>query len=118
MVYYIKANPKVAQDLKVQTIRNQFPDGNYLLWWPDLLKYGTRYEISAICRRIGAVTISPEDTKREMNGEIVTPLPLAEEKDFQIINEQQEPAEPADSENQPAEDETPVESDTEKGGTE
>lgn len=77
MARYIKANPKVAQYLGLTGKRNRTPDGNYLLWQADMLKFGSLTQLSATLEEIGGVALQPSEARKEQDGVLVHTLPTA-----------------------------------------
>ncbi len=75
MARYIKSNPKVAHFLGVTDRRNRTPDGNYLLWQNDMLKFGPLTQLASTLERIGAVALLPGEARKEQDGLRVYPLP-------------------------------------------
>ena len=59
MARYIKANPKVAQFLRLDNDRNQIKDGNYLLWQSDMLAFGRLTELPQILEQCFTGSRSP-----------------------------------------------------------
>jgi hypothetical protein len=120
MARYIKANPKVAQYLQLQDVRNRVTDGNYLLWQADMLAFGKLIDLPEILTQIGAISLVAKEAKEEQDGTVVRELPTATDPRFII-----ETAEPADDEveyeaegTEEAVVEEPAEDETESGDTE
>ena len=131
MARYIKANPKVAQFLRVENDRNQVKDGNYLLWQADILPLGRLTDLPQILEQIGGIALMAHEARQEQDGTIVRELPTATDPRFVVektdpVSEEQaeqptdgaaeseksgeateEPAEPAEDETEAAESETP-----------
>lgn len=82
MALYIKANPLVAEHLKVDKIRLKLSDGNYLLWQADMNAFGRPYEIPQICQRIGALALQPWEARQEQDGSVIRKLPVATDERF------------------------------------
>ena len=83
MIYpYIKANPKVAKHLGIESQRMQLPAGNYLLWELALQSLGGNNDDTI--RMIGGVGLTSQQARDEQRGEVVTPLPKATDKRFVI----------------------------------
>lgn len=112
MAFYVKANQKVAEFLKLTDDRWKLSDGNYLLWMNDMLAFGRLSDIADIVKRIGAVVLEPWQAKLETDGKLCVPVPTAEDERFYVDPTTEEPTdEPADNPDTP--EETPV---TEEGG--
>lgn len=100
MAFYVKANQKVAEFLKLTEDRWKLSDGNYLLWMNDMLAFGRLSDIADIVKRIGAVVLKPWQAKLETDGKLCVPVPAAEDERFYV-----EPATEEDQvEETPAED--------------
>lgn len=84
MTRYIKVNYKVAQFLQLQNVRNTLPDGNFLLWQADMLRFGRLTELSRIVERIGGLALKAHEAKEEQDGIISRPLPIASDQRFVI----------------------------------
>ena len=65
MARYIKANPKVAKFLNLESDRNTVKDGNYLLWQSDMLKFGPLTQLSETLTQIGAIALLAHEAKEE-----------------------------------------------------
>ena len=119
MARYIKANPKVAQFLRVENDRNQVSDGNYLLWQADMLAFGTLVDLPLILQQIGGIALMAHEARQEQDGTVVRELPTATDPRFVVEKDEtpaeseesseatEEPAEPAGDETAAAESETP-----------
>ena len=119
MARYIKANPKVAQFLRVENDRNQVKDGNYLLWQADILPLGRLTELPQILEQIGGIVLMAHEARQEQDGTVVRELPTATDPRFVVEKDEtpaeseesseatEEPAEPAGDETAAAESETP-----------
>lgn len=133
MARYIKANPKVAQFLRVENDRNQVSDGNYLLWQADMLAFGTLVDLPLILQQIGGISLMAHEARQEQDGTVVRELPTATDPRFVVEKDEttaedeanntevaeepaeseesseamEEPAEPAEDETAAAESETP-----------
>ena len=119
MARYIKANPKVAQFLRVENDRNQVKDGNYLLWQADILPLGRLTDLPQILEQIGGIALMAHEARQEQDGTVVRELPTANEPRFVVEKDEtpveseesseatEEPAEPAGDETAAAESETP-----------
>lgn len=131
MARYIKANPKVAQFLRVENDRNQVSDGNYLLWQADILPLGRLTDLPQILEQIGGIALMAHEARQEQDGTVVRELPTATDPRFVVektepVSEEpaeqptegaaeseesseatEEPAEPAGDETAAAESETP-----------
>lgn len=98
MARYIKANPKVAQYLRLENDRNRVADGNYLLWQADMLAFGKLTDLPLILGQIGAIALAAHEAREEQDGTVIRELPVAEDPRFVV-----EPAEDPETE-APAED--------------
>ena len=119
MARYIKANPKVAQFLRVENDRNQVKDGNYLLWQADILPLGRLTDLPHILEQIGGIALMAHEARQEQDGTVVRELPTATDPRFVVEKDEtpaeseesseatEEPAEPAGDETAAAESETP-----------
>ena len=119
MARYIKANPKVAQFLRVENDRNQVKDGNYLLWQADILPLGRLTDLPQILEQIGGIALMAHEARQEQDGTVVRELPTATDPRFVVEKDEtpaeseesseatEEPAEPAGGETAAAESETP-----------
>ena len=97
MARYIKANPKVAQFLRVENDRNQVKDGNYLLWQADILPLGRLSDLPQILAQIGGIALMAHEARQEQDGTVLRELPTATDPRFVV--EKDEPAEePAEAE--------------------
>lgn len=94
MAFYVKANPKVAEFLKLTEDRWKLSDGNYLLWMNDMLAFGRLSDIADIAKRIGATVLEPWQAKLETDGKLCVPVPVAEDERFCIEPTEDVPAEP------------------------
>ena len=83
MARYIKANPKVAQFLRVENDRNQVKDGNYLLWQSDILPLGRLTDLPQILEQIGGIALMAHEA-REQDGTVVRELPTATDPRFVV----------------------------------
>lgn len=108
MARYIKANPKVAQYLRLENDRNQVKDGNYLLWQADMLAFGRLTELPQILEQIGGIALQAHEARQEQDGTTVRELPTATDSRFVIEKGSEET--PVESPGTGAETETPVES--------
>ena len=84
MARYIKANPKVAQFLRVENDRNQVSDGNYLLWQADMLAFGTLVDLPLILQQIGGIALMAHEARQEQDGTVVRELPTATDPRFVV----------------------------------
>ena len=119
MARYIKANPKVAQFLRVENDRNQVKDGNYLLWQADILPLGRLTDLPQILKQIGGIALMAHEARQEQDGTVLRELPTATDPRFVVEKDEttaeseesseatEEPAEPAGGETAAAESETP-----------
>ena len=127
MARYIKANPKVAQFLRVENDRNQVKDGNYLLWQADILPLGRLTDLPQILEQIGGIALMAHEARQEQDGTVLRELPTATDPRFVVEKDEtpaeqptdgtaeseesseatEEPAEPAGDETAAAESETP-----------
>lgn len=104
MARYIKANPKVAQFLRLENDRNRVADGNYLLWQADMLAFGKLTDLPLILAQIGAIALAAHEAREEQDGTIIRELPVATDPRFVI-----EPAEDPETEEPAENDETAAE---------
>ena len=126
MARYIKANPKVAQFLRLENDRNRVADGNYLLWQADMLAFGKLTDLPLILAQIGAIALAAHEAREEQDGAVIRELPVATDPRFVIEPaedpETEEPTEgdetaaedPNDGEVEPADQETEAEPETEQ----
>ena len=84
MARYIKANPKVAQFLRVENDRNQVKDGNYLLWQADILPLGRLIDLPQILEQIGGIVLMAHEARQEQDGTVVRELPTATDPRFVV----------------------------------
>ena len=92
MARYIKANPKVAQFLRVENDRNQVKDGNYLLWQADILPLGSLTDLPQILEQIGGIALMAHEARQEQDGTVVRELPTATDPRF-VVEKDETPAE-------------------------
>lgn len=112
MARYIKANPKVAQYLRLENDRNRVADGNYLLWQADMLAFGKLTDLPLILGQIGAIALAAHEAREEQDGTVIRELPVAEDPRFVV-----EPAEDPETE-EPTEGDEPAAEDPEAGSEE
>ena len=91
MARYIKANPKVAQFLRVENDRNQVKDGNYLLWQADILPLGRLTDLPQILEQIGGIALMAHEARQEQDGTVVRELPTATDPRF-VVEKDETPA--------------------------
>ena len=84
MARYIKANPKVAQFLRVENDRNQVKDGNYLLWQADILPLGRLTDLPQILKQIGGIALMAHEARQEQDGTVLRELPTATDQRFVV----------------------------------
>ena len=84
MARYIKANPKVAQFLRVENDRNRVKDGNYLLWQADILPLGRLTELPQILEQIGGIVLMAHEARQEQDGTVLRELPTATDPRFVV----------------------------------
>ena len=84
MARYIKANPTVAQFLRVENDRNRVKDGNYLLWQADILPLGRLTELPQILEQIGGIVLMAHEARQEQDGTVVRELPTATDPRFVV----------------------------------
>ena len=89
MARYIKANPKVAKFLNLESDRNTVKDGNYLLWQADMLAFGPLTQLADTLQQIGGIALLPHEAREEQDGTVTRPLPQATDPRFIV-----EPVEP------------------------
>ena len=125
MARYIKANPKVAQFLRVENDRNRVKDGNYLLWQADILPLGRLTELPQILEQIGGIVLMAHEARQEQDGTVVRELPTATDPRFVIEKKEvttettEEPAEqPTDGAAESEESSEETEEPTEPAGDE
>ena len=125
MARYIKANPKVAQFLRVENDRNQVKDGNYLLWQADILPLGRLTELPQILEQIGGIALMAHEARQEQDGTVVRELPTATDPRFVVEKKEvttettEEPAEqPTDGAAESEESSEETEEPTEPAGDE
>ena len=92
MARYIKANPKVAQFLRVENDRNRVKDGNYLLWQADILLLGRLTELPQILEQIGGIALMAHEARQEQDGTVVRELPTATDPRF-VVEKDETPVE-------------------------
>ena len=92
MARYIKANPKVAQFLRIENDRNRVKDGNYLLWQADILPLGRLTELPQILEQIGGIALMAHEARQEQDGTVVRELPTATDPRF-VVEKDETPAE-------------------------
>ena len=98
MARYIKANPKVAKFLNLESDRNTVKDGNYLLWQADMLAFGPLTQLHDTLQQIGGIALLPHEAREEQDGTVTRPLPQAADPRFIV--------EPTGSETNAGESET------------
>lgn len=98
MARYIKANPKVAKFLNMESDRNTVKDGNYLLWQADMLAFGPLTQLADTLQQIGGIALLPHEAREEQDGTVTRPLPQAADPRFIV--------EPTGSETNAGESET------------
>ena len=125
MARYIKANPKVAQFLRVENDRNQVKDGNYLLWQADILPLGRLTDLPHILEQIGGIALMAHEARQEQDGTVVRELPTATDPRFVVEKKEvttettEEPAEqPTDGAAESEESSEETEEPTEPAGDE
>ena len=92
MARYIKANPKVAQFLRVENDRNRVKDGNYLLWQADILPLGRLTDLPQILEQIGGIALMAHEARQEQDGTVLRELPTATDPRF-VVEKDETPAE-------------------------
>ena len=124
MARYIKANPKVAQFLRVENDRNQVKDGNYLLWQADILPLGRLTDLPQILEQIGGIALMAHEARQEQDGTVLRELPTAtdprfvvDKKEVTTEGETEEAVKPAEDEAQQAEENNAAESVTKESET-
>lgn len=111
MARYIKANPKVAKFLNLESDRNTVKDGNYLLWQADMLAFGPLTQLANTLQQIGGIALLPHEAREEQDGTVTRPLPQATDPRFIV-----EPVEPETE--VPGEENEPTGSETNAGESE
>ena len=91
MARYIKANPKVAQFLRVENERNRVKDGNYLLWQADILPLGRLTDLPQILEQIGGIALMAHEARQEQEGTVLRELPTAKDQRF-VVDKYETPA--------------------------
>lgn len=99
MEMYIKANPKVAKFLHLDTIRNAVKDGNYLLWVMDIQQFGSLANMQGILQQIGAISLTGEEARQEQDGTVTRKLPVATDKRFVLDTETKDSSESSTEQN-------------------
>lgn len=84
MARYIKANPKVAEYLRLEKDRNKVKDGNYLLWQADMLPFGRLTELPQILEQIGGIALQAHEARQEQDGTVCRELPIATDSRFVV----------------------------------
>ena len=118
MARYIKANPKVAQFLRVENDRNQVKDGNYLLWQADILPLGRLTDLPQILEQIGGIALMAHEARQEQDGTVVRELPTATDPRF-VVEKDETTAEREESSEvaeEPAEQPTDGAAESEESG--
>lgn len=82
MARYIKANPKVAKFLNLESDRNTVKDGNYLFWQSDMLAFGPLTQLSDTLVQIGGIALLAHEAREEQDGTVTRPLPQATDERF------------------------------------
>lgn len=82
MARYIKANPKVAKFLNLESERNTVKDGNYLLWQNDMLKFGPLTRLNETLEQIGGIALLAHEAREEQEGTVTRSLPQATDERF------------------------------------
>jgi len=82
MARYIKANPKVAKFLNLESDRNTVKDGNYLLWQSDMLAFGPLTQLADTLIQIGGIALLAHEAREEQDGTVTRPLPQATDERF------------------------------------
>lgn len=123
MARYIKANPKVAKFLNLESERNTVKDGNYLLWQNDMLKFGPLTRLNETLEQIGGIALLAHEAREEQEGTVTRSLPQAtderfvmpvtveQSEDLNDIEQMPEPSEDA-AEAEPEQDENAEEEDS------
>ncbi len=105
MARYIKANPKVAKFLNLESDRNTVKDGNYLLWQADMLAFGPLTQLADTLQQIGGIALLPHEAREEQDGTVTRPLPQATDPRF-IVETAEPKTEVSGEENEPTGSET------------
>lgn len=111
MARYIKANPKVAKFLNLESDRNTVKDGNYLLWQADMLAFGPLTQLANTLQQIGGIALLPHEAREEQDGTVTRPLPQATDPRF-IVEPVEPETEVPGEENEPTGSEAPAEETT------
>lgn len=105
MARYIKANPKVAEYLRLEKDRNKVKDGNYLLWQADILPFGRLTELPQILEQIGGIALLAHEARQEQDGTVCRELPTATDSCF-VVEKTEDTEENAETPEIPTEGET------------
>ena len=92
MARYIKANPKVAQFLRVKNDRNQVKDANYELWQADRLPQGRLTDLPQMLEQIGGIALMAHEARQEQDGTVLRELPTATDPRL-VVEKDETPAE-------------------------
>ncbi|MFA5651064.1 MAG: hypothetical protein WC914_07970 [Proteiniphilum sp.] len=90
MAFYVKANKKVAEHLKLDKDRNTVKDGNYLLWQADMLHFGPLTDLSSTLALIGGIALLPHEARQEQDGTVTRVLPEATDERFKLETNNEE----------------------------
>lgn len=116
MARYIKANPKVAKFLNLESGRNTVKDGNYLLWQADMLAFGPLTQLADTLQQIGGIALLPHEAREEQDGTVTRLLPQATDPRFIVEAVDPETEAPAEETAQIGSEANAGESET-SGGT-
>lgn len=95
---YIKTPKELAIHLGFKYSRPQFPDGNYLLWDRDLLRFGNSSSFPQLIPALGCVILTPEEVRAEQDGGEPNELPVAiDERVVHLFEPLTQPAEKGDT---------------------
>lgn len=81
---YIKAPKELAIHLGLKFSRPQFPDGTYLLWDRDLLRFGNSSTFGTLIPSLGCRILSAVEVREEQDGG--TPAELPEATDERVTH--------------------------------
>lgn len=81
---YIKAPKELAIHLGLKYSRPQFPDGNYLLWDRDLMRFGNSSTFPQLIPALGCTILTASEVREEQDGGEPNKLPVA--TDERVLN--------------------------------
>ncbi|MBD5302339.1 MAG: hypothetical protein HDS16_05005 [Bacteroides sp.] len=74
---YIKTPKELTKDMGLGHSRPKFPDGNYLLWDRDFLRFGSSDTFGTLIPALGCRVLTPEEVRAEQDGGEAHELPEA-----------------------------------------